>query len=353
MPGHSHYQKVSAAMTNAVKLGSLSVTWKDGGKALEYDKDGRRFRYEIASKSLTEVPKPKSTTTNAAARPSSEGRRETRRAASPARGRQFSSATSPDGKFKAVYRHRNVWLVTTKGSNEIAVTTDGSDKTRVKYGSASWVYGEELFQNTAMWWSSNSQKLAFYRFDETNVPDFYLQLNQTKIQSIADVEAYSKAGSNNPVVDLCIYDLLSKQTVRVDVRSGKPFDNSVVGHYVYGISWTADSKALLFHRTNRRQNILEFCAADAETGKCRVIVREEWPASWTENLPPFRFLKDGKRFIWTSDRTGWKNFYLYDLGGRLIAPLTSSTTYEADRLVKIDEQAGVMLYTARDGDIPF
>src|SRR5262245_45303908 len=104
MPGYSHYQKMSAAMTNAVKLGSLSVTWKDGGKALEYDKDGKRFRYDIASKSLTEIPKPKSTATNAPPRPSGEGRREGRRPASPARGRQFTSATSPDGKFKAVYR---------------------------------------------------------------------------------------------------------------------------------------------------------------------------------------------------------------------------------------------------------
>src|SRR5206468_6479190 len=187
---------------------------------------------------------------------------------------QFTAAPSPYVKFKALSRNRNFWLVATNSTNEMAITTDGSDKTHVKYGAANWVYGEELFQNTAMWWSTNSQKIAFYRFDESKVRDYYLQLTQTKIQSTAEIEPYSKAGSNNPVVDLCIYDLPSKKTIRVDLREGKPFDNSVVGHYVYAIQWTADGKELLFHRTNRRQNIMELCAADPETGKARVIVRE-------------------------------------------------------------------------------
>ena len=62
------------------------------------------------------------------------------------------------------------------------------------------------------------------------------------------------------------------------------------------------------------------------------------------------FLADGKRFIWESQRNGWNNFYLYDLSGRLIAPLTTSTTFEAAQLVKLDERAGVLFYTARDGD---
>jgi dipeptidyl-peptidase-4 len=68
--------------------------------------------------------------------------------------------------------------------------------------------------------------------------------------------------------------------------------------------------------------------------------------------PRLVFLSDGRRFIWESQRNGWNNFYLYDLAGRLIVPLTASETFEADKLVKIDEQAGVLFYTARDGDNP-
>ena len=83
-------------------------------------------------------------------------------------------------------------------------------------------------------------------------------------------------------------------STQLDVRDGKPFDNGVVGHYVYHVSWTADGKELLFNRTNRRQNVLELCAADPATGKCRVLVHEEWPTGWVENSPATQWLKDNK-----------------------------------------------------------
>jgi dipeptidyl-peptidase-4 len=349
MPGYERYQKMNREMTNAVKLGSLSVTWKENGNAFEYQKDGKRYRHDIATRTTTALAAPAAGSPRESGEAGQRGRR--RQGGAPTRGRQFTSAISPDGKLKASYRDRNLWLSDTNGTNEIVITTDGSEKTRIKYGTASWVYGEELDQNTAMWWSTNSQKLAFYRFDEGQVRDYYLQLDQTRVQSRMDIEPYVKAGATNPDVGLLIYDVETKQTVPVDVRDGKPFDDSVVGHYIYGVSWSRDSRELLFHRTNRRQNILEFCAADATSGKCRVIVREEWPASWTENSPLIRWLKDGKRFIWTSERTGWKNFYLYDLTGKLLVTLTSHP-FEVDTIVRVDEDAGRLYYLARDGDNP-
>jgi dipeptidyl-peptidase-4 len=154
----------------------------------------------------------------------------------------------------------------------------------------------------------------------------------------------------NPLVDVFVYDLSTKQSVRIDVRDGKPFDNDVVGHYVYHVGWSADSSELVFFRTNRRQNILEVAAANPSAGTCRVVLREEWPTGWLNYLPRMVFLNDGRRFIWESQRNGWDNFYLYDLSGRLITPLTTHTAFEASSLVKLDEQAGVLFYMARDGD---
>ncbi len=352
MPGYDHYQKVTRELTNVVQLGSLSVTWKDGGQAFEYQKDGKGYHYDIPAHHAAELPKSPAPKTQPQEQRTAESRRESRgRSGAPARGRQYASARSPDGKYKALYRDHNLWLTATNSTNEIAITSDGSEKARIKYGCANWVYGEELFQDTAMWWSTNSKKVAFYRFDESHVPDFVLQLDQTKLRSTADVEPYMKTGGTNPIVDLRIYDVENKKTTKVDVREGKPFDNGVVGHYIYHIFWSADAKELLFHRTNRRQNILEFCAADPNTGKCRVILREEWLASWTENLPPIRFLKDGKRFIWTSERTGWKNFYLYELSGKLLATLTDHP-FEVAQIVHVDEKAAILYYMARSGDNP-
>jgi dipeptidyl-peptidase-4 len=100
---------------------------------------------------------------------------------------------------------------------------------------------------------------------------------------------------------------------------------------------------------NRRQNTLEFAAADPNTGKCRVIVREEWPANWVDWAPAFQYLPDHQRFIWTSERNGFKNFYLYNLDGKLLATLTQHP-FEVANLVKIDEAANGIYYMARDGD---
>ncbi len=345
MPGYEHYSKLSKEIPGAVKLGSLSVTWMDGGKAFEYEKDGKTWHYDVTSRTVAEVA-------SSGNESSSSGRQGSRfPRGGPARGRQSESATSLDGKHKAFYRDRNLWLADADGANEVAVTTEGNDKTRIKCGTASWVYGEELEQRTAMWWAPDSRKIAFYRFDESKVPDYYLEMDQTKLQSKMDVEPYPKAGVANPVVDLLIYDVETRKTVTVDVRDGKPFDDSVVGHYVYHVSWSPDGKELLFNRTNRRQNVMEFTSCDPETGKCRAVVREEWLASWTENSPTIEFLKDGRRFIWASQRTGWRNFYLYDLNGKLLATLTRHH-FEAGDIVQVNEDAGWLFYMARSGDNP-
>src|SRR5439155_22116049 len=134
-----------------------------------------------------------------------------------------------------------------------------------------------------------------------------------------------------------------------DVRDGKAFDNGVVGHYVYNVAWTPDGKELTLNRTNRRQNVLEFAACDPDAGRCRAVVHEEWPTGWIENRPFTQYLKDGKRFIWESERSGFKNYYLYDLSGKLLAQITNHP-FEIERVTRLDESTGTLYYTARDGD---
>src|SRR5262249_38509446 len=155
-----------------------------------------------------------------------------------------------------------------------------------------------------------------YRFDESKVPDYYLELDQTKLQSTVDVEAYPKPGVPNPVVDLFVYDVATKKTTRIDVRDGKPFSNDVVGHYVYHVAWSPDGSELTFNRANRRQNPRELRACNPAAGACGAVIQEWWPRGWVNNTPPMQFLKDGKRFVWESERTGFKNYYLYDLSGK-------------------------------------
>jgi dipeptidyl-peptidase-4 len=343
MPGYEHYQKMTTAIGGAVRSGAITGTWSVDGGSFEYSFEGKRYRFDVAARRSIEIG-------TADIAPAGRGGRGGRGGSGIERGRQAASAEAPDATVKAFYRDRNLWISDAKGGNESAITTDGNAKDRIKYGTASWVYGEELGQTSAMWWSPDSKKVAYYRFDEKDVLDYNLQLDQTKVQSINDVEAYPKAGAANPVVELFVYDVASKKSTRIDVRDGKPFDNVVVGHYVYRVSWSPDGRELLFHRTNRRQSILELVAANPDTGKTRVILRDEWHTGWVDNRPPMQFLSDQRRFIWESERNGFANLFLYDLNGTLITPLTNHASFEVTGVVKVDEDANVLFYTARDGD---
>jgi dipeptidyl-peptidase 4 len=341
MPGYERYREMQPQMSGAVRSGALTVSWAADGSSFEYTQAGQRFRYDVAARRAAPAPAP-APAAERGGQPAQAGPR-------PERGRQAESALSPDGRMRAFYRDRNLWISDAAGGAERQLTTDGSEAERIKYGTASWVYGEELRQTTAMWWSPDGGKLAFYRFDESPVKDYYLQLGQTQLQSSLDIEAYPKAGTDNPIVDLYVYDLASGAKVRIDVRDGRPFANDVVGYYVYRVGWSPDGAELIFNRTNRRQNIMEFTACNPSSGACRVVLREEWLPSWTTNSPEIRWLADNRRFIWASERNGFRNYLLHDFSGRQIAVLTNHD-FEATSIVRVDEAAGVLWYMARSGD---
>jgi len=342
MPGYERYKEIAPQIRSSVKQGRISVEWAEDGKSFEYNWDDKRFSFDIKKKAAIEIGE-------ATKEESAMAKYRRMYAGGPARGRQFTEEKSPDEKLKAIYEEGNVYISDSEGNNKIAVTTEGSIEKRITFGTATWVYGEELFQRHAMWWSPDNKKLAFYHFDMSKVRNYFLQYEQTEIYDSMNIEAYTKVGAVNPVVELFIYDLETKNTVKVDVRDGLPFDDNVVGHYVYKIDWSPDGSELLFHRTNRKQDIMDWTAADPETGKCRVVVHEEWPASFTENTPTMQFLEDGKRFIWESERNGFKNYYLYDLKVGLINPITNHE-FEVAGIIKVDEEKNQLYYMARSGD---
>src|SRR5206468_12474459 len=163
--------------------------WKDDGSSFDYTWDGKQYRFDVATRKATVVGDAEAGSGRGGRGLAREGGRGRGGQGQPDRGRQFDTEESPDKQFKASYKDRNLWLSRADGTNAIALTTEGNAKDRTKYGSASWVYGEELKQRTAMWWSPDSRKLAYYRFDESQVPDYFLQMNQTQIQDTLDVEA--------------------------------------------------------------------------------------------------------------------------------------------------------------------
>ncbi len=371
MPGYEQFSRMQEELRDggAFVSGGLDVQWADDGRSMTYAYAGKMYRFDLSAGQAV---------VTGDAPPEGRGGRGGRRGGGPPaggragrggrgatlpngqpnpcppeqveRGRQAQCSPAPDASMIAFHRDRNFYVARADGSDEVAVTTDGSAEGRIKYGIGSWVYGEELRQTSAIWWSPDASKVAFYRFDESQVQDFYLAMSQTEIQSGLDVEAYPKAGAPNPIADVFVYDLASRQMTKMDVRHGQPFTDGVVGHYVYNIRWSPDGSELLMNRTNRRQQMMEFTACAPSTGACRLVIREEWPTGWATNSPGMRYLADNFRFIWESERSGWQNYYLYDLSGRLINPITTHRTFEAASIVRVDESAGVMFYMARSGD---
>ncbi len=335
MPGYEQYKTMAPKLWRSVKSGALRPKWNEDGTSFEYVKEGVKYSYNVKTKKTTDLGAPE--------------KRKRRRRSGPARGRQHASTNAPNGELKAFTKDRNMYISNADGSNVIAITSDGNEENQVKYGIATWVYGEELGQNTAMWWSPDSKKVAFYRFNEKTAKKYYVLYHQTRIQDSLEIEAYPKVGAKNLPVDLLVYDLETKKTITLDTRDGKPYNDGAIGTYLYGIDWTPDGKELLFHSTNRKQDIMEYKAANPTTGKTRVVVKEEWLASFTENSPEIHILEDGKRFIWASQRNGYNNYYLYNFNGKLINTITNHE-YEVAGIETVDEKKGILYYTARSGD---
>lgn len=342
MPGYDQYSKVAPQIRTSVEQGRLMATWNDDSKSFDYVEGGNLFRFDMKKKAAQDM--------GAAPRP--ERRNFGNR---PARGRQYASADAPNGQMRAYTKDRNMYISDMNGGNVMAITTDGNTDNMIKYGIATWVYGEELGQNTAMWWSPDSKKIAFYKFDEKNAEKYYVLLDQLKMYDSLEVMSYPKVGAPNLPVDLMIYDLETKQMKKVETRDGWEYKDGPLGTYIYGVEWTPDGSELLFHSTNRKQDIMELRAADPNSGKCRTVVREEWLPSFTKNTPEMRWLADGKRFIWASERTGFNNYYLYNIGGglnsetKLEATLTQHP-FEVASIERIDEKNGYLYYMARSGE---
>jgi len=257
------------------------------------------------------------------------------------RGRQASREPSPDGRLVAEHRDHDVWITDPDGGNPRPVTTDGTPE--IRYGRASWVYGEELDQDTAMWWSPDARHLAFYRFDDSGVPKYHLVRGLTDLRTEVMSEHYPKAGDPNPVAGLQVHDLSSGRIVEVDV--GEEPDR-----YIYNVAFSPDGTELLFFRLNRRQDRLELLAADPESGESRVVLVEEQPC-WQDHLPEMRFLRGGRRFIWESERSGHAHYELWDLDRGRIAELTRGE-FPVESIVDVDEERGVLHFTARCGEHP-
>jgi dipeptidyl-peptidase-4 len=237
---------------------------------------------------------------------------------------------SPDGRFLAYTRGNNLYAFDLDIGLEYQVTADGSET--ILNGYASWVYFEEILgrrsRYAAFWWSPDSRKIAFLRFDDSPVPIFPI-FRSTGVHGELEKERYPKPGDPNPKVKLGIVTLPENKVVWAD------FDENA-DHYVAWPIWLPGSDRLTVQWMNRGQDNIKIYGVDPKTGSKEEIFDEKQPA-WVEFFEDLHFFQDGSGFLLRSDVDGWGHLYSYDLRGKLRTRLTEGP-WQVRNIGLVDEK---------------
>ncbi|MCB0636155.1 MAG: S9 family peptidase [Lewinella sp.] len=243
---------------------------------------------------------------------------------------------SPAGDKVAFVYQNNVYYQNLATGEIRAVTTDGEINAIIN-GAADWVYEEEFGEDRGLFWSPDGQRLAFYRFDEREVPEFTLTNYHDDLYPEYVTFKYPKVGAENSDVSIHIYDLAS-ETTREVMATDENWE------YVPRIKWTNNPDQLCVFRMNRHQSELELRLVDATTGDQRTLLHESNEA-YIDIHDNLTFLANGEQFIWTSEQDGWNHVYLYGMDGQLDEQLTSGE-WEVSNFYGFDEDRGLIYFQA-------
>ncbi len=240
---------------------------------------------------------------------------------------------SPDGKKIAYAKGNNLFVYDIASSKTTAITTDGL-KNSIINGITDWVYEEEFAFVRAFDWSADSKKVAYIRFDESKVPEFSMSMFKKDLYPTIETFKYPKAGENNSVVSLHIYDVNANAVKNINLGNYNDF-------YIARMEWTNEANTLSAQVLNRHQNNLDLVFVNGETGAVKVVLNEKDKAyvDVTDNLT---FLKDNS-FIWTSEKDGFNHIYLYDKNGKLKNQVTKGK-WEVTSYYGLDEKTNTVFY---------
>ena len=220
---------------------------------------------------------------------------------------------SPDGTKVAYGLNNNLYVKDLISGDTKQITFDG-EKNRIVNGITDWVYEEEFAFVRAFEWNASSDRIAFIRFDETEVPEFSMDVYGTDLYQTQNVFKYPKAGEKNAIVSLHFYDLNTDKTATV------PLSTTYNDFYIPRIKWTNDANVLSAQYMNRHQNKLDLWLINPEKGDANLVLSETDDAyvDVTDNLT---FLEDNS-FLWTSERDGFNHLYHYSKTGQLKKQIT-------------------------------
>ncbi|TDP03801.1 S9 family peptidase [Flavobacterium sp. 245] len=244
---------------------------------------------------------------------------------------------SPDGTKIAYAKENNLYIYDVTSKKSVAITTDGK-KNAVINGITDWVYEEEFAFVRAFDWSKDSKKLAYIRFDESQVPEFSMSIFHKDLYPGIETFKYPKAGEKNSAVSLHIFDAVASTSKKVDLGSYNDF-------YIARMQWTNDNNVLSAQVLNRHQDNLDLLFIDGTTAAAKVVLNEKDKA-YVDVTDDLTFLKDNS-FIWTSEKDGFNHIYVYDKTGKLKNQVTKGN-WEVTSYYGFDEKTKTIFYQSTE-----
>jgi dipeptidyl-peptidase-4 len=241
---------------------------------------------------------------------------------------------SPRGRYVSFVRDQDLWVIDLADGSERRLTTDGGGT--IHNAEAEFIAQEELGQTSGYWWAPDDSAIAYKRFDEGPVPiarRFEIYADRTAVVE----QRYPAAGEPNVAVTLGLVSPTGGETRWVDLGTNPDI-------YLVRADWTPDGREFAFQRLARNQQRLDLILVDAGTLHQTPLVSET-SATWINLADDLRFLKSQRAFIWSSERSGTNELYLYDLDGQLRHPLTQGA-WNVDELLAVDETAGLVYFAS-------
>lgn len=245
---------------------------------------------------------------------------------------------SPDGEKIAFVFNNNLYYKNLKNNNITQITTDGSVN-KIINGMSDWVYEEEFGFTRAFYWSPDSKKIAFIRFDESQVPQFTMQLYNDGMYPTDQTFKYPKVGEKNAEVSALIYDIMQGKSAKADL-------GDMADMYIPRVKWTTDANQLCVFKMNRNQNHLQLYLIDVKNAKSSVFY-EEKNKYYIDITDDLTFLKDGKSFVWSSEKEGYNQLYLMGMDGKQKAKLTTGS-YDVTQFYGVDEKNKKVYFQAAE-----
>jgi dipeptidyl-peptidase-4 len=244
---------------------------------------------------------------------------------------------SPDGTRVGYVRENNLYVEDLTSNRITQLTLDGSK--RIINGTFDWVYEEELDLRDGWRWSPDGRSIAYWQLDTDGVPDYYIINNTDSLYPKITTIQYPVAGQTNSAARVGVVSAGGGETSWLKTP-GDPRNN-----YIARMNWAGNSNEVLLLQLNRRQNLLYVMIGDARTGQVRPIIEEKDDAWVDIDVDQVQWLETGKRFLWPSERDGWRHVYLASRDGGPPRLITDGP-FDVVSIEAVDEKAGWLYYIA-------